>query len=289
MSATAVSAIAAEAAALEVKASVGAGAFVGAETVDEVAAASAPPVAATAAAPAPDPAGALGAPVPVTGAPPSGRMRMRRTPTAPAAAAAPTRTTPPTIAAVVLPDVDDPPVAPVDAAADPDGAAEEPPVGASEELADGLGTAEPLPLGAAEPLPPGAAEPPLVAVAAGVPEAETSGTAPPVLVLEGFGHGLGLGLGLGLAVAYWAHSSSMVHSCAPSPPPADWEAMATVGTATTLAEMTANAASAKSLVPLLARIGDGRELAQLPREVCADLIDGHKVGAADRVCLGGFR
>ena len=81
----------------------------------------------------------------------------------------------------------------------------------------------------------------------------------------------------------------MVHSCAPSPPPADWEATATVGTTATLVEMTANAASARSLVLLLARIGDGRKLAQLPREVCADLIDGHKVGTADRVCLGSFR
>ena len=297
MSATAVSTAAAGVVAAEVVAGaeaakpLGAGASAGPAAAPVAAATVAAAAAPTADAPvaAPDPEGDVGVTAPATGAPSSGRMRMRRTPTAPATAAAPTSTTPPAIAAVALPEEDVPPVASAVGATELDALAEGPPEGAIDELAEGLATAEPLVPGAAEPLPPGAAEPLPDAMPVAVPDAEAPGTAPPELVFEGVGHGLGLGLGLGLAVGYWAHSSSMVHSWAPSPPPADCEANATLGKATTPVEITANAASERNLVLLLARIGDGRKLAQLPREVCADLIDGHKVCTADRVSLGCFR
>ena len=169
---------------------------------------------------------------------------MRRTPTAPAATAAPTSTTPPTTAAPArVEDVDSPEVR---GAGDGDPADEL--VGATDEPADELADepAEPLADALADGL--GADEPPPLAEPDGFADVEVPGTtppeAPPEAPPEEDGQGLGLGEGLGLAVAYWAHSSSIVHSWAPEPPPACSDANARAGNPRMPTETTAKAASA---------------------------------------------
>ena len=174
------------------------------------------------------------------------RTRMRRTPTAPAATAAPTRTTPPTTAAPARAEDLDSPEVLGDGEGDPADELD----GATDELADEL--AEPLADALAEGL--GADEPPSLAEPVGLADVEVPGTTPPEAPPEDEGQGLGLGEGLGLAVAYWAHSSSIVHSWAPEPPPACSDAIARAGNPRMPTETTAKAASAGRCCRLLARI-----------------------------------
>jgi hypothetical protein len=163
-------------------------------------------------------------------------MRMRRTPTAPAATAAPTRTTPPTTAAPARADDLDSPDGLGEGDAEPADEADGAPDAPADALADALAAPLDEGLGAAEPPPP--AEPD------GSAEVEAPGTTPPDAPPEDDGHGLGLGDGWGLAVAYWAHSSSIVHSWAPEPPPVCSDANARAGNPRMPTETTAKAASA---------------------------------------------